>query len=123
MSEDVFCKIVKGEIPSYTCYEDELVKCIMDANPESPGHILIIPKKHYTDIMELDETIDNHINLIAKKIIQKMMDKLRDINGVVTVINYGPRQVVKHYHMHLIPTYNKRLELNQEEICEILKRD
>ena len=123
MNQDVFCKIVKGEIPSFTCYEDELVKCIMDANPESPGHTLIIPKKHYTDILELDENIDNHINLIAKRIIRKMIENLPEINGVVTVINYGKRQIVKHYHMHLIPTYNKKLEMSQEKICEILKRD
>lgn len=122
MNDDVFCMIVRGKIQSFTCYEDELVKCIMDANPESPGHTLIIPKKHYTDILELDEVIDNHVNLIAKKIIKKMMDNLPNINGVVTVINYGKRQVVKHYHMHLIPTYNEKIKLSQEEICEILKR-
>ena len=122
MNDDIFCKIIAGEIPSLTCYEDEVVKCIMDVNPESPGHTLILPKNHYSDVLEMDESVLSHINSIAKTIIPKMMGILPDINGVVTVINYGTPQAIKHYHMHLIPTYNGKCELTQEEICEMLKR-
>ena len=49
----LFCKITSGEIPSKTIYENEHVKAIMDINPTSNGHILIIPKKHVTDFTEM----------------------------------------------------------------------
>lgn len=122
MNDDIFCEIIKGEIPSKTCYEDDIVKCIMDVSPQSPGHTLIIPKKHYTDILEIEEDVATHINKIAKIIINRMMNNFTNIDGVVTVINYGSHQVVKHYHMHLIPTYSSKCGLTQEEACEILKR-
>ena len=70
---DIFCKIIRGEIPSNTVYEDELVKCIMDANPESPGHTLILPKKHYSDILSIDDEAILHINSIARNLILKMI--------------------------------------------------
>ena len=47
---DIFCKIVNGEIPSNCIYEDDIVKVIMDVNPVSDGHCLVIPKKHYQDL-------------------------------------------------------------------------
>ena len=50
----IFCKIISGDIPSYTIYEDDIVKCFLDINPESPGHSLIIPKTHYQDITDID---------------------------------------------------------------------
>ena len=63
----IFCKIIDGEIPSKKVYEDELVIVIMDVNPDSNGHMLVIPKKHYVDFKELDTSILIHINDIAKK--------------------------------------------------------
>ena len=62
----LFCKIVNNEISSYTLYEDDLIKIIMDAFPNSPGHTLIIPKKHYTDLSDIDEEVLNHIMKKAK---------------------------------------------------------
>ena len=47
---DIFCKIVNGEIPSYTIYEDDIVKVFLDVNPDANGHLLIIPKKHILNI-------------------------------------------------------------------------
>ena len=51
----IFCKIIAGEIPSNTIYEDEDFKVILDVNPASRGHALILPKDHYADIYEIDE--------------------------------------------------------------------
>ena len=48
MNNCIFCKIINNEIPSYTLYEDEIVKVFLDINPERPGHTLIIPKNHYS---------------------------------------------------------------------------
>ena len=57
MDNCIFCKIVKGEIPSYTIYEDEIVKCFLDINPLSTGHTLIVPKKHFRDAFDIDAWI------------------------------------------------------------------
>lgn len=120
---DIFCKIIKGEIPSYTCYEDEYVKCIMDANPETIGHTLIIPKKHFTDIIEMDNETITHIHETAQMLIKKMEKVYPNLVGVRTIVNYGVLQVVKHYHLHLVPAYKdyKEPELTQEEMCKLLK--
>ena len=50
----IFCKIVNGEIPSYTIFEDDIVKVFLDVNPDSNGHLLIIPKKHFLGLKEID---------------------------------------------------------------------
>ena len=55
MDDCIFCKIIKGEIPSYTIYEDDDVKVFMDISPISKGHSLVIPKKHYTNILDIDK--------------------------------------------------------------------
>ena len=119
----LFCKIINGEVPSYTCYEDEFVKCIMDANPYMPGHTLIIPKKHYTTFLDMDNDIIIKVHDIAKILMKKMMEKYPNINSVKVVINYGEEQKVKHYHMHLIPLYDyeKLPDITQEEFCNMLK--
>ena len=50
----IFCKIIAESIPSYTIYDDETVKVFLDINPDSNGHLLIVPKKHITDISDMD---------------------------------------------------------------------
>ena len=54
MENCIFCKIIKGDIPSYTIYEDDIVKVFLDVNPMSPGHMLIIPKKHFENLDDID---------------------------------------------------------------------
>lgn len=100
----IFCKIINKEIPSKILYEDDLCLVIMDVNPNVDGHSLIIPKKHYNDYLELDNEITTHIFDVAKKMGQKLMSKL-DAKSVTLLINYGDDQVVKHFHMHLLPDF------------------
>ena len=100
----IFCKIANGEIPSKKIYEDELVLVIMDVNPAVDGHILIIPKKHYEDYMNLNDNITIHIFNVAKKIGKQLISKL-NVKSVTLLINYGDDQKVKHYHLHLLPEY------------------
>lgn len=119
---DIFCKIVNREIPANICYEDEHVIAIMDANPFSPGHTLIIPKKHYTTILDMDNEIMGHIHETAKMLIKKMEERYPNLNGIRIAVNYGEPQKVKHYHLHLIPEYTgEKPNMTQEEFCEILK--
>lgn len=118
---DIFCKIINGEMASNCCYEDDIVKCIMDAFPNSPGHILVIPKEHYTTVFDIPDDVLIHIHKVGNMMIKRMEERLYGIVGVHIGINYGEPQAVKHYHMHLIPVYKDKLEKTQEEICEILK--
>ena len=119
----IFCKIIKGEIPSKVLYEDELVKVIMDVNPTVNWHALIIPKKHYTDYLELDQDIITHIWDAAKKMGPSIMDKLK-AKSLTLLVNFGDDQQVKHFHMHLLPnfgTMESKATKTSEEIFSILK--
>lgn len=100
----IFCKIANGEIPSKVLYEDDIVMVIMDVNPIRDGHCLVIPKKHFTDFMELDEETTKHIFNVAKKMTNTLMEKL-NAKSVTLLINYGEDQMVKHYHLHLLPDF------------------
>lgn len=116
----IFCKIINGEIPSYTIYEDEIVKVFLDIEPKSNGHTLIIPKKHYLDLGEIDQETLNHIMKISKKIKPLLEEKLKP-QGLTIVQNNGTIQEVKHYHLHLIPIYDNNKIDDIEKIYDILK--
>lgn len=117
----IFCKIIDGSIPSYTIYEDDIVKCFLDINPEANGHCLIIPKKHYKDINDIDNDTLMHIFDVAKDIKKLLEDKL-NINGLTFIQNNGDVQDVKHYHLHLKPFYKNKLGLIPvEEIYNKIK--
>ncbi len=100
----LFCKIVAGEIPSNTIYEDNIVKVFLDISPVSTGHCLIVPKKHFKDLEEIDLETLKHINTVAKKMLVVLKEKLH-CDGLTLVQNNGLGQEVKHYHLHLIPRY------------------
>lgn len=100
----LFCKIIAGEIPSNTIYEDDIVKVFLDISPVSTGHCLIVPKKHFKDLEEIDLETLKHINTVAKKMLVVLKEKLH-CDGLTLVQNNGLGQEVKHYHLHLIPRY------------------
>ena len=118
--ECLFCKINKGEIPSYTIYEDKVVKVFLDINPKHNGHTLIIPKKHYKDIEDIDMDTLSHIMKIAKKMYQLLNDKLNP-DGIILTQNNGIAQDIKHYHLHLIPVYKNEIEKSVDEIFKKIK--
>lgn len=123
MEDCIFCKIIKGEIPSKKIYEDDKVIVIMDINPSVDGHVLVIPKKHVQDYLEMDNELLTHIYSVAKSLGPKLMDKL-DVKALSLCINYGDSQVVKHFHLHLLPNYHiKEKERSIEEVYNILKED
>ena len=118
----IFCKIVNGDIPSYTIYEDDIVKCFLDINPDANGHTLIISKKHFKDINDIDNETLISIFDTARKIKSLLEEKL-NIDGLTLIQNNGEIQEVKHYHLHLKPYYKENQELkNVEEIYNILKK-
>ncbi|MBC5745019.1 HIT family protein [Lachnospiraceae bacterium MD308] len=102
----IFCKLANGEIPTATLYEDEDFRVILDANPASKGHALIIPKEHYANLYELEESLAGKAMILAKKMVAKMTDVL-GCDGYNLVQNNGEcaGQTVFHFHLHLIPRY------------------
>ena len=105
MKEDcIFCKIIKGEIPSTKVYEDEEILAFKDINPAAPIHILIIPKKHIDSLAAMQDgdekiigKIYNVINIIAEQ--QGVKEK-----GFRVIVNCGKDggQEVGHLHFHLL---------------------
>ena len=105
MKDDcLFCKIIKGEIPSTKVYEDELVYGFKDINPAAPIHILVIPKKHITSLANLekeDEAVVGKIYGVINKIAKQegILEK-----GFRVIVNCGEDggQSVQHLHFHLL---------------------
>ncbi|HIT37311.1 MAG TPA: HIT family protein, partial [Candidatus Onthousia faecipullorum] len=106
MNDCLFCKIIKGDIPSYKVYEDDKVLAFLDVNPNSDGHTLVIPKEHYENLFTTpNELIIYMIDVIKTKIYPILKEKL-NIDGLTICQNNYYGQDVKHYHIHLIPRYN-----------------
>lgn len=116
----LFCKIINKEIESQILYEDDLVIAFLDINQKCPGHTLIVPKKHYTDYLELDSEIIAYILKIAKNLDKELTSKLK-ADGMMFAWNFGCAQVIKHFHLHLMPKYKNEINLTLEEVYEILK--
>ena len=131
----IFCKIIAGEIPSNTIYEDEKFKVILDASPATRGHALILPKEHYADLYDIEEETAADAMKLAKKIVGHMTKTL-ECDGFNLVQNNHEvaGQTVFHFHLHLIPRYenaknNDILSWSHEnfppeemkEICDALK--
>lgn len=100
----IFCKIIKGEIPSFTVYEDEIFKVILDRFPAAPGHVLIIPKGHYRDMFSLSEEVAAKVYPLAQKIATHVKKEV-GAEGINIVQNNGEvaGQSVDHFHLHIIP--------------------
>ena len=119
MKKDIFCEIIDGDIPSNVVYEDDTLKVIMDKFPVSPGHMLIIPKKHINDALDIDDATFIKMNAIIKKMINKCYDIL-GASGVAVIQNNGSCQEIKHYHVHIIPKYIEPILLSADEIYQKL---
>lgn len=120
MNDCLFCKIIKGEIPCFKIYEDDKVLAFLDINPKSNGHTLIVPKKHFKDIYDIDEKTSMHILKVAKELMGKIEEKL-SCDGFTLAQNNGDVQEIKHFHLHVIPHYQKEKLKKAEDIWEVLK--
>ncbi len=103
----IFCKLANGDIPTNTLYEDDDFRVFLDAAPATRGHCLIVPKQHYDDLYDLDESVAAKVLPLARKMMKKLKEKL-GWEGFNVVQNNGQLagQTVFHFHMHLIPRYN-----------------
>ena len=125
----LFCKIIKGDIPSKTVYEDDLVKVFLDINPSTNGDMLVVPKKHFENIYDIDDNLLLHIHKVIKELYDLLKEKL-SCDGLTIVQNNGHGQEIKHYHVHVTPRYkndqittnkNKDILVDIEDVYEQLK--
>ena len=117
-----FFKITKKNINSKELYQDDFVIAIMDINPKTIGHTLIITKEHYDDYTTVPAEILAHINRVAKRLSDALMEKL-GASGMTMCVNYGTAQEVKHYHMHLLPQDSKvKNSLDVDEVFNLLTK-
>lgn len=104
----IFCKLANGDIPTHTVYEDDYLRAIMDASPANKGHVIILPKSHAANIFELEDVYVEKTFVLAKKI-AIALKKLLNCDGINVLQNNeaAAGQTVFHFHVHVIPRYNK----------------
>ena len=116
----IFCKLANKEIPTNIVYEDDNVTAFLDANPTSLGHTLIVPKKHYQNILECDENTNASIGKAIQKIGNALLKTYGVGINVLSNINEEAGQSVMHAHVHLIPVNKdgKKADIKFNEIGE-----
>ena len=121
----IFCKIINGELPSYKVYEGEHTLAFLDINPVNPGHILVVPKKHFANLEGTDEETLCQVIKTVKKVGRSLKDNL-GVAGYNISENNDPvaGQIVPHLHFHIVPRTKsdglklwpqKKYELGQAE--------
>lgn len=108
MEDCIFCEIINGEIPSYKIYEDDVVYAFLDITQVTPGHTLVVPKKHAKDIFEYDEELASQVFARIPKIARALEKAYPDMQGL-NIINNNREvayQSVFHSHIHLIPRFS-----------------
>ena len=101
--KNIFEKIIDNEIPAYKVYEDSEVIAILDINPISYGHTLLIPKKRIENFVDSTEDM-SHILKILKELSLRLKEKL-EADGITIITNNYYGQEIKHLHFHIIPRY------------------
>ena len=127
MEKTIFEKIIAGEIPSYKVYEDDKVYAMLDIEPLSDGHVLVIPKNSVDLLWDLQEEDYEYLWKISKEIAQKMQKVLKPLRVGAVVEGFG----VPHAHIHLVPLYDAEVmklhhgypvKKSSEDLAEIAKK-
>jgi histidine triad (HIT) family protein len=102
----IFCKIAAGEAPATIVHEDERTIAFMDINPATRGHVLIIPRRHSRDLLEIAVEDLQAVAAVAQELARQAVDRL-GADGVNLINSCGRAawQVIFHFHMHVIPRY------------------
>ena len=132
MTDCLFCKIIKGEIPCYKIYEDEKVLAFLDVAKDAIGHTLVIPKKHFANVIACDNKTISEVFNVAQKISKHFVENC-GFDGVQIINNCGESagQTIMHFHVHIVPRkagdgllvwkLGMPYEMNLEEIAKNLK--
>ena len=131
MNDCIFCKIIRGEIPSYKIYEDEYVYAFLDISCDSVGHTLVIPKKHCVNVLDCSSDDLQAVTAAVQKISRHYVANCGYTGvNVLNASGKSAQQSVFHLHFHIIPRkegdglntwgLNDRFDMNLAEICERL---
>jgi histidine triad (HIT) family protein len=127
MENCLFCKIVKGEIPSYKIWEDEHHLAFLDIHPIKEGHTMVVPKKHHPYAFEIEEPEYSALWLAAKKVASLLKKTLNPKTGKIGSIVYGLD--VDHAHIHLVPidksgdlSFSNAKPVSKEQLETTLKK-
>jgi len=106
MSDCIFCKIIKGELPSSNVYEDESVIAFLDHSPVNPGHALVVSKEHHPDLVSTPPQVISKLIEAAQTIAPAVL-AATDSQGFNLNLNNGSAagQVVNHIHFHIVPRH------------------
>jgi histidine triad (HIT) family protein len=120
MEDCIFCKIIEGEVPSHTVYEDEKVIAFLDAEPVSRGHTLVVPKEHVENIHEASG-MDYMWDSLVK--VSNAVKEAFDAEGINIAQNNGEKagQEVFHLHFHVTPVYDGdelEIKYNRSELTD-----
>lgn len=108
MENCIFCKIANKEIPGKIIYEDDMCISFLDLSQTTDGHTLVIPKKHYKNILEVDDEVLGHLIKVTKKLANQIVTNLNASGvNILTNANEVAGQTVMHFHIHIIPRYNQ----------------
>lgn len=103
----IFCKIVKNEIPSKVIFEDNICMAILDINPATTGHILLMPKEHYMMMPFVPDEVLGHIGVISKYLSDLLKECFKAIDVTVFIANGSAAgQKSQHFMIHVIPRYD-----------------
>ncbi len=103
MDDCLFCKIIRGDIPSSKVFEDEKVYAFKDINPQAPTHVLVVPKEHFSDVSDISAKDSALCGYIFQKCAQIASEQGLE-NGFRLITNCGEDgcQSVKHFHVHIL---------------------
>ncbi|MEO0340963.1 MAG: HIT family protein, partial [Bacteroidota bacterium] len=107
MTDCIFCKVARGDAPSWKVYENESTYAFLDINPVSRYHTLVIPKKHYQDIFDIEEKDLQALIATVKKVAKYYKEHL-GLEDIQIISNSGAaaQQTVFHLHFHIVPRHH-----------------
>jgi len=101
MSDSIFTKIIKGDIPCHKIYEDDKTLAFLDIAPYTYGHTLVVSKKEIDQLWDLDDNLYRHVMEVANKVAKRQRDVLRPPRVGIVVEGFA----VPHAHVHVFPMY------------------
>lgn len=109
MDNCIFCKIINKEIPGKIIFEDDICIAFLDLSQATYGHTLVVPKKHFANILEVDNDTLSHLFVVVKDLSNKIISKCnaKGLN-VLTNTNEVAGQTVNHFHIHSLPRYDSQ---------------
>jgi histidine triad (HIT) family protein len=132
MDDCLFCRIIAGKLPCHKIYEDENFISFLDINPVSEGHVLVLPKKHFATLLDVDQAVTGKYLPVVQKVAKRVCQALgvKDFN-VVNANGRLAQQSVDHVHYHIVPRrpadgidlwFHGRKETSQEELADLAKK-